>query len=371
MRFERALATAPRGVVVAVIGVWTVGLHVVQLVTVALTHTPGSRAPAVASLLAWVAITAWALLPGRRMNRAEAALALSAGSVAVTAYALASDTPGLAHLVSVGLFGYVLGVGTLSAGRWALAADLVILCCQALAIRAATAPGPFGVIVVVAAVVTTAVTCTAVWSMQRSLRATVASSRKAALHDPLTGLLNRRGMEERFPELLGAAGAGHRPAAVVLDLDRFKRINDLHGHDAGDLVLTLVADLLRARAREGDLVVRLGGEELAWLGTWPSLEAATTAAEELRRRTAMCSAQAGTTVTTSIGVAFATAATLAAPADEALSRLLVRADKALYEAKRRGRDQVVAASADTAPPTNGTDPAPRERDGVRAVPQRS
>lgn len=364
MRFERALATAPRGVVVACIGVWTVGLHLVQLLTLAATGTPGSRAPAVASLLVWVSITVLALLPGRRMSRPEAAVALGVGSVSITAYALVSGTPGLAQLVSVGLMGYVLGVGTLSSGRWALAADAVILCCQALAMGEATGGGPFGVIVTVATVVTTAVTCLSVWSMQRSLRSMVTSSREASLRDPLTGLLNRRGMEVHFPTLHGAVTG--RPATVVLDLDSFKRINDQHGHDAGDCVLLLVADVMRSRARKGDLVVRLGGEELAWLGTWPTAEDAAAAAEDLRGLVASSRGPAGISVTTSIGVALATPATLAAPPAEALSRLLVRADAALYEAKRAGRDRVVLAQDPLGSPTDPDDdgaPVPRGRDG--------
>jgi diguanylate cyclase (GGDEF)-like protein len=151
--------------------------------------------------------------------------------------------------------------------------------------------------------------------------------------DPLTRVFNRRAFFDRARQLCrGAAPL----AAIMFDVDHFKRINDTYGHDVGDQAL---AALCREVQNEDALVGRLGGEEFAILLAGASHEAATEYAESLRVRLAALSFDAGgerTSVTCSFGVA-------ERQPDESIDKLLRRADIALYEAKGRGRDCVVEA----------------------------
>jgi diguanylate cyclase (GGDEF)-like protein len=164
--------------------------------------------------------------------------------------------------------------------------------------------------------------------------------------DPLTALRNRRGF------LRAAEGAlarslrnGERAAVVMIDLDRFKAINDAHGHEAGDAVLRGAAEVLLSMLRGGDLAGRLGGEEFALLLPGASPEVAAGAAERLRRA---LSARVHhpdplARVTASFGVA---AIDMRGPAPAAaLQAALREADGALHAAKRTGRDRIVLAEA--------------------------
>jgi diguanylate cyclase (GGDEF)-like protein len=157
--------------------------------------------------------------------------------------------------------------------------------------------------------------------------------------DVLTGLLNRRGFDERLRRLLRRGGP-RLPLLALLDLDHFKRINDTHGHAVGDAVLSGVGARLRETLRPQDLAVRLGGEEFAVI--WLSPEPGTEQRLGDRLREAIGSRPFGTaagplSVTVSVGVA------LARGPEEAPEALFSRADAALYEAKRAGRDRVVLA----------------------------
>lgn len=155
--------------------------------------------------------------------------------------------------------------------------------------------------------------------------------------DPLTGLANRRAFDERLAAELARARRDGSPVSLALiDLDRFKRVNDLHGHAVGDAVLREVAGRLRDVARGTDLVARLGGEELAWLLPGTGLGAAMEAAERLGARIRGAPFGRAGRQTASIGVAEAVPGDL--PGD-----LLRRADGALYRAKDGGRDACVAA----------------------------
>jgi diguanylate cyclase (GGDEF)-like protein len=157
--------------------------------------------------------------------------------------------------------------------------------------------------------------------------------------DVLTGLLNRRGFDERLRRLL-KRGAQRPPLLAVLDVDHFKRINDTHGHAVGDAVLSGVGARLHDTLRPQDLAVRLGGEEFAVI--WLSAEADGELRLGERLREAIGgqpfeTAAGALTVTVSVGVARALGP------DEAPEALFSRADAALYEAKRAGRDRVVLA----------------------------
>jgi diguanylate cyclase len=160
----------------------------------------------------------------------------------------------------------------------------------------------------------------------------------SARRDPLTGLLNRRGFEERVRsdlDRLRRRGNGSM-ALLVGDLDRFKEINDLLGHAAGDAVLRRVAIVLASEVRPGDVIARHGGEE--FVVALPGCEAgeACEVAERLRAHVTRAFAGSEMPLTISFGVA---------TADEprALPDLLAEADAALYRAKESGRDRVIAA----------------------------
>jgi len=182
--------------------------------------------------------------------------------------------------------------------------------------------------------------------------------RLEAIRDPLTGLYNRRYMQEFLERELHAARRKRRPLAVMmLDLDHFKRYNDNFGHSAGDQALAVVGETLLRCVRADDVACRYGGEEFALILPECSLRQATVRAEEIRtcisEYHARRSDQAANTLTVSIGVA---------AFDETTDRvdlLLKFADEALYEAKRAGRDRVVAARPPTGlPESSFPDPLP-------------
>ena len=160
-----------------------------------------------------------------------------------------------------------------------------------------------------------------------------AQLRHLANHDPLTGLLNRRGFEAALAghvarcRRYGAAGA-----LLALDLDGFKRVNDTHGHHAGDALLADVAAGLRERVRETDVLARLGGDEFALLLPVETAAQAEVVAEALVALVRERGAAHG--VTASLGVVLVDASVTRG--DE----LLVRADRAMYAAKAAGRDRV-------------------------------
>jgi len=177
------------------------------------------------------------------------------------------------------------------------------------------------------------------------LRDNVQMSIEMAITDPLTGLYNRRYMENHLSSLVEQAAARGKPlTALVLDIDYFKAINDTHGHDAGDDVLREFATRIKKSIRGIDLACRFGGEEFVIIMPETDMAVATIVAERLRRRIASepFSIQQGSgsiEVTISIGLATLDAA------DDNAGSILKRADQALYRAKRDGRNRVVADAA--------------------------
>jgi diguanylate cyclase (GGDEF)-like protein len=151
-----------------------------------------------------------------------------------------------------------------------------------------------------------------------------------ALTDPLTGLLNRRGLDYYVSSWFGPRV--HGPICLmVIDLDRFKRVNDTWGHAAGDRALARVASCLRATAPAGAVVARSGGEEFI-VAARLAASAATAAADRLCR-----AIEADGAVTASVGLAVTTTAAVA------LDDLVGRSDTAMYRAKRSGGNKVFMA----------------------------
>jgi two-component system cell cycle response regulator len=162
-----------------------------------------------------------------------------------------------------------------------------------------------------------------------------------AYRDELTELPNRRGASRQLEVLISRARRhGHQLALLLIDADRFKAVNDDHGHAAGDVVLREVAHRLRERVRREDLVGRWGGEEFVVALPETTPDAAAAVAESLRAAIAGTPIEAHSTaldVTVSIGVA--------AWIGEDLEDVVDRADRALYAAKAAGRDRVVVEHA--------------------------
>jgi diguanylate cyclase (GGDEF)-like protein len=171
------------------------------------------------------------------------------------------------------------------------------------------------------------------------------------LLDPLTRLYNRRYFDRRLhSELAFATRHGMQMAVLMIDVDHFKRVNDTHGHQAGDRVLTEIAGRLSAIARPQDLLARVGGEEIAWLMGDTGMTGAHAAAERGRRRVGDDPFAGIGTVTISGGVCDLRRA----PAAGGIMR---GADLALYQAKERGRDAIVRATSTRGPAGAGVTPA--------------
>jgi diguanylate cyclase (GGDEF)-like protein len=181
-----------------------------------------------------------------------------------------------------------------------------------------------------------------VYVLRRRVQRLLEATRALSHQDPLTGLSNRRFLVEQAPRVWRQARReGARVAAMVLDLDHFKQLNDAHGHAAGDAVLQAVAVSLAATVRPSDVLARTGGEEMIVLGLVRDPAEAHRLAERLRSAVATSRTDDGHSVTASIGIA------LVRPVDEedaasAMWRLVDRADGAMYAAKQAGRDRVAA-----------------------------
>jgi two-component system cell cycle response regulator len=176
------------------------------------------------------------------------------------------------------------------------------------------------------------------------LRANVQQTIELAVTDPLTGLSNRRYLDNHISTLFNRSMARGRPLSVLIaDIDRFKQINDTHGHDAGDDILREFANRVRSTVRGADLACRFGGEEFVVVMPDTSPEIAASVAERLRGVIESVPFVVKGTgqelqVTASFGIASRT------PQVITPGHLLKQADVALYEAKNGGRNRVVAAA---------------------------
>jgi diguanylate cyclase (GGDEF)-like protein len=179
-------------------------------------------------------------------------------------------------------------------------------------------------------------------------QATAALFERMALHDGLTGLLNRRALDERLvQEYERARRHGHPWAVALLDLDNFKGINDTHGHLVGDEVLKVAAQLCRTAVREVDSVARYGGEEFMVLFPESTTEMAAVVCERLRLQVAAYrwdGLAPGLRVTISGGVAGWSEVS-------SVQALLQAADSRLYQAKQFGRNRIRAGEGTPSTPT--------------------
>jgi two-component system cell cycle response regulator len=172
---------------------------------------------------------------------------------------------------------------------------------------------------------------------QERLRAELDRSLELAVTDPLTGLRNRRYVRRHLEGVLRNSGA----AVVLIDVDRFKSVNDSLGHAAGDIVLREVAERVRAHIRAADVVARYGGEEFLVVMSGAGAEDAALVAERLRAAIAATPIQAEgqfVPVSASVGVASGGPGTLS-------DDVIAAADAALYAAKKAGRNRVEIAKA--------------------------
>jgi diguanylate cyclase (GGDEF)-like protein len=193
--------------------------------------------------------------------------------------------------------------------------------------------------------------------------------RAAARTDAKTGLLNAAAWQREADTEISRvqrARAGLPLALLLVDVDHFKRVNDTHGHLAGDQVLASLADVLRQQVRACDVVGRFGGEEFVILLPGASTTVAVKIAERLRE-------QVGTTVTTAadveVRVTVSIGAAVLGPNGDELHGLLAAADLALYRAKKAGRDQVCLAdpSIPYIPPQEHGGPVPEPFTRAREI----
>lgn len=291
--------------------------------------TPGGPSVSVAPGLAAIGLFAAIVAVGPRLPR-PALAALAPLGVALIAFALGTtDAPGDGAVLYMWP---VLWMSFFFGRRGAIAIVACVAAAHGVALLALPSAEGYvdrwidvmGSVCVVATVVQTLA------HRNERLHAQLASEART---DPLTGLLNRRGFDERAAVELAHAKRGDESSLAVatFDLDHFKLVNDRFGHDTGDRVLSHLSAVLAANAREIDVVARVGGEEFVVLLPGASVAGAVEFTERIRR--AIAADDGGLpAIQVSAGVA------AAAPPSE-MGSLLQQADTALYAAKRNGRNR--------------------------------
>jgi diguanylate cyclase (GGDEF)-like protein/PAS domain S-box-containing protein len=183
--------------------------------------------------------------------------------------------------------------------------------------------------------------------------------RSQSIRDPLTGLFNRRYMEESLERELRRADRKGQPVGfIMLDIDHFKHFNDTFGHQAGDALLRSLGDLMGERTRGQDVACRYGGEEFSLILSGASKEAARKRAELLRDEVKQLSVAHAGQLLGKVSLSFGVAAY---PEDGRTAEILVRAaDQALYSAKAAGRDRIaLAREAQPCSPPDSAEPTPK------------
>ena len=188
---------------------------------------------------------------------------------------------------------------------------------------------------------------TQIGRQNRQLEESEALMREQSVRDHVTGLFNRRYLEETLQRELHRAEREESPVAVLmLDIDHFKRFNDLYGHSAGDTVLQAIGGFLRAHVREADIACRYGGEEFTLILPGAPRDVALVRAELLRTAVRQLRPEVAgrplRSITLSLGVSFFPEHGMTA------GQLLAASDAAMYRAKAQGRDRVIVAGPGTA-----------------------
>lgn len=236
------------------------------------------------------------------------------------------------------VYPFVLAVFLVTGRRWAIGLTVATLAALLLM------PGAYATALQAAVHATTGVlTAAFAFAFAQHAGRQHAHLHRLATHDELTGALNRRSLGGELAQAVEHVQRdGGQAALAVLDLDHFKRINDAHGHDAGDRVLAEFAQLVRDGTRRSDRFFRLGGEEFLLLLPGMDTEALARLCETLRDAARTRLEACGTPVTVSIGAAVL-------QSGEPVRDWLARADRAMYRAKREGRDRVVIDAGEPVP----------------------
>jgi diguanylate cyclase (GGDEF)-like protein/PAS domain S-box-containing protein len=168
--------------------------------------------------------------------------------------------------------------------------------------------------------------------------------RLQSVRDPLTGLFNRRFMQESLERELRRAARSNKPlGGILLDIDHFKQFNDSYGHEAGDIVLRELGGFLQSQIRNEDIACRVGGEEFLLILPDTSLDVTRQRAEKLREASKRVSVQYGGRPLGAIALSMGV---VAFPVHGTTCEVILRsADEALYQAKAQGRDRVVVAKS--------------------------
>ena len=292
---------------------------------------PGDRGLAAAPVLLAVAVVAALLLAGPRLPRWALATVGPIGVVLI-AQALAG-TPGAGDAAVLYMWP-VLWMTFFFGRRGAISIVACIGVAHAIVLLSLPAASSYvgrwvDVMISVCVVATVVVTL-----VDRNDRLLARLAEEARV-DALTGLLNRRGFDERASlELARAKREGDSLAIVMFDIDYFKRVNDEWGHEIGDRVLAWTGELLAASSRDIDVVARFGGEEFVVLLPGSDSVDAASFAERVRTELAAANSHGLPGIRVSAGIH-------SAAVPERLDALLRRSDAALYSAKRAGRDQTV------------------------------
>lgn len=184
-------------------------------------------------------------------------------------------------------------------------------------------------------------------SQQAHLEKRVQTLHEKATRDGLTMVANRAELDRQMLEFVNpSSSTGMKGCLIITDIDRFKKVNDIYGHQAGDEALKLFAEVLRENARESDIVARYGGEEFVVLCRNCSLQDALKQAERMRMvlQSRPLACLKGTSLTASFGV------TEVLPSDTC-EVVIQRADEALFRAKESGRNRVLYTAVDGKPKT--------------------
>jgi diguanylate cyclase (GGDEF)-like protein len=285
----------------------------------------------VALVLTQVAVYAALRKPIASSRRPEYPVGLAV-VLAQVLIAIAVAITGASH--SPVLLVFLLGVAGLPARFGTRGVVAGVLLTEALIFASTVGVDPAGFAAHPENVIISATSTFGLAAFVHALMQAESQKRSESVYDKLTGLPNRRGMEGSFEDLRAAAIETGLPLALLLcDLDRFKSINDVHGHQRGDAVLSEAADAIRHCLRPTELVFRVGGEEFLVLVAGCGPDDAVLVGERVREAVE-AARPGGLPITCSVGVGAAVGEQID------FDVLFGAADRALYEAKRGGRNRV-------------------------------